>query len=193
VVFLSDDTAIIKSLGKSDIRAFDLLYEKYSARLFMFAYKYLRSESDAEELVQTVFLKIWENRQNINKDLCFKSYLFTIAYNDICKVFRQRRNLQKYIEYSQHESSFSCTTDEAIDFQTTLNRVQQIINKLPEKQKDIFRKSRNEGKTTKEIAAEVGLSPGTVDNYISDTLKILRQGLFNESLDIILFISLFLF
>jgi RNA polymerase sigma-70 factor (ECF subfamily) len=64
--------------------------------------------------------------------------------------------------------------------------VQKIVDKLPERQKTIFEKSRQEGKSTKEIAKEAGLSPGTVDNYISEAIKFIRNRLLNEDLALLL-------
>ena len=69
--------------------------------------------------------------------------------------------------------------------------MQQIIDKLPDRQRIIFMKSRNEGKSSKEIAEELGLSAGTVDNYISEALKFIRNQLHNKSLSLLLFFSLF--
>jgi len=156
--------------------------------------KYLRSADEAEELVQSVYLKLWENHRHLNKDLSFKSYLFTIAYNDICKLFRKRNYLQKFISDTLYENSRSSSqTEEGIEFQSVLNRVRQIINKLPERQRSIFCKSKLEGKPTKEIAEELRLSPGTVDNYISEALRFIRKRLCNEDLALLLFASLYFF
>ena len=188
------DTELVKRLQKGDVEAFDLLYEKYSVKLYSFGLKYLRSAAETEELVQSVFLKIWENGKHLKKELSFKSYLFTIAYNDICKLFRKRNYMQKFITEAMHENSgTSSETQEGIDYQSVLNRVQQIIDKLPEKQKDIFRKSRLEGKPSKEIAEEMKLSPGTVDNYISEALKFIRGRLQKEDLALLLFFSICFF
>ena len=92
-----EDFDMVESLQKGDVEAFDLIYEKYSGRLFNFGLKYLKSSDEAEELVQSVFLKIWENHQRLKKELYFKAYLFTIAYNDICKFFRRKNYLRKFI------------------------------------------------------------------------------------------------
>lgn len=187
------DYELVERLHKGDLEAFDLIYDKYAGKLYAFSLKYLKSSEDAEELVQSVFLKVWENYKNLKKESSFKSYLFTIAYNDICKLFRQRNYLQKFIRetlYENHQSSSE--TEDGIDYQSVLERVQQIIGKLSEKQRTIFLKSRVDGKSTKEIAEEIGLSPGTVDNYISESLKFIRSRLFNEKLEVLLFFSLFI-
>lgn len=188
------DIELVERLQKGDVEAFDLLYDKYSGKLYAFGLKYLRSTAEAEELVQSVFLKLWENYKNLKKESSFKSYLFTIAYNDICKLFRKRNYRQKFISDTLYENSQSSTEmEDGTDYQSVLEQVQQIVNKLPERQKTIYLKSRQEGKSTKEIAEEVGLSPGTVDNYISESLKFIRNRLRNENLPVLLFFSLFFF
>ena len=113
-------------------------------------------------------------------------------YNDICKLFWKRNYRQKFIDDTLYENSQSSSEiEDGIDYQSVLERVQQIIDKLPERQKTIFLKSRQEGKSTKQIAEEVDLSPGTVDNYISEALKFIRNRLRNENLPVLLFFSLF--
>ena len=190
-MFLSD-TELVERLQKGDVEAFDLIYEKYSGKLYSFGLKYLRSTSEAEELVQSVFLKVWENYKNLKKESSFKSYLFTIAYNDICKLFRKRSYLQKFISDTVAENpQSSFEIEEGINYKSVLERVQQIVDRLPERQKIIFLKSREEHKTTIEIATELSLSPGTVDNYISESLKFLRSRLRNEDFALLLIFSLF--
>lgn len=178
---LSDFELVVR-LQKGDVEAFDLIYSKYSGNLFRFGLKYLRSTSEAEELVQTVFLKVWENYRTLKNETSFKSYLFTIAYNDMCKLFRKRNYHQQFVKEIIFENNQSSTeAEESIDYQSLLDRVQIMVDKLPEKQKMIFIKSRHEGKSTKEIADEMSLSPGTVDNYISESLKFIRSRLKRET------------
>jgi len=179
-----DDIELVKRLKKGDIEAFDSIYEKYSGSLYAFGMKYLRISSEVEELVQLVFMKIWENRKQIDMELSFRAYLFKITYNDICKIFRRRNYLRRFISEALYENSeLSSETEENIDYQFTLARVTQLVDMLPERQRIIFRKSRLDGMTTKEIAKEMGLSPGTVDNYISEALKLLRNRLKDEKPD----------
>jgi RNA polymerase sigma-70 factor (family 1) len=189
-----EDIELVERLQKSDVEAFDMLYEKYSVKLYKFSRRYLRSTGEAEEVVQSCFLKVWENHKSLNKELSFKSYLFTIVFNDICKLFRQRSYQQKFISDTKYKYINSLSeSEESIDYKSLLEKVQCIINKLPERQRKIFLKSRIEGKSAKEIALEIGLSPATIDNYISESLKFLRSHMAKGELPALLFISQFLF
>lgn len=189
---LPPDNELTKRLQKGDLEAFDLLYEKYARKLYAFSLKYLKSVEETEELVQSVFLKVWENQQNLKTDTSFRSYLFTIAYNEICNLFRRRKYQQKFISETAAETrkSFEVPGDQ-IDYKFVLQQVELILARLPEKQKIIFIKSRIEGKSSKEIASEHGLSPGTVDNYISESLKFIRANLKDEHFSVLLFLSLY--
>jgi RNA polymerase sigma-70 factor (ECF subfamily) len=128
-----EDIELVERLHEGDIEAFDLVYKKYSGKLYSFGLKYLKSTDEAEELVQSVFLKLWENVRILRKESSFKSYLFTIAYNDICKIFRKRSYNSKFIEETLYDNAQSSSrSEESIDYQSVLNRVQEIIEKLPE-------------------------------------------------------------
>lgn len=180
----SVDFELVERLKKDDVKAFTLLYSRYAGNLYRFAFKYLRIQEEAEELVQIVFLKIWEIRSTLKPESSFKSFLYTIVYNEICNMFRKRKHNEDFTRDSLYiQNSFSNSDiEERIDYKYLLNRVEKIIERLPEKQKTIFLKSRSEGKSTKEIAEEVGLSPGTVDNYISESLKFIKSKLNTESI-----------
>lgn len=184
---------LVEQLKKGDATAFDTLFNEYSQKLFGFAYKYLKSESDAEELVQEVFVRVWEKRKSLKSDYSFKSYLFTIALNQIRKFFNKRAIALRYV--TEVKSSEPNTDNAAIDpmeYSSILNRIDELIEKLPERKKLIFIKSKKEGKSSKEIAEELQITAGTVDNQVSDALRIIRDALKNENLAILLFIALFI-
>lgn len=186
------DIELVTELQKGDVETFDLVYEKYAGKLYGFTLKYLKSTEETEELVQSVFLKVWENHKILRKEASFKSYLFTIAYNEICNIFRRRSQLQKFIGELTENTLNSSETEELIDYNSIREQINLIIAKLPERQKTIFLKSREEGKTNKEIASELGLSSGTVDNYISESLKFIRRSLHDKNFSALLLFSLFL-
>ena len=187
------DNELAEGLRKGDLEAFDLIYDIYAGKLHAFGMKYLRSSADAEELVQSVFLKLWENRRKIDLALSFRSYLFTIAYNDICKLFRRQSYLQKYVLETLYENrQSSSATEEGAEYQSVLGEVQRLLGTLPESQRKAFIMSKIEGNPSKEVATQLGLTPGTVDNYISGALKMLRGKFSRDNLPVLLFIALFL-
>jgi RNA polymerase sigma-70 factor (family 1) len=187
------DEELVEKLRKGDIEAFDAVFEKYSNRLFGFAMKYLKSKEETEGLVQDVFLKIWENRKKLKKDSSLKSYLFTISYHNICKFFRKKQLQGKLKEEIGLATDISVDTEEQIDYHSTLEQIEKLIDQLPPKQKAIFEKSRKEGKSTRKIAKEMHLAPGTVDNHISAALKFLRKHISGSNLALSLFLAVFLY
>ncbi|MEI7524178.1 MAG: RNA polymerase sigma-70 factor [Mariniphaga sp.] len=183
---------LVARLRKGDVNAFDQVYAKYAPKLYAFSFKYLRSKEEAEELVQSVFLKVWENRQKLRSDTSLKSFLFTIAYNEICNLFRQRNYLRKFVETTLISNREGSDEPEGqIDALFLLEQLNRILAKLPEKQRIIFVKSRQEGKSTKEIASELGLTAGTVDNYISESLKFIRSQLRENDFPLLIFLLFF--
>src|ERR1035437_9257721 len=93
-----DESLLVHNLAKGNLLAFNTLYKEYSGRLYRFALGYLKSKDEAEELVQEVFTIIWEKRKDLKKELSFKSYLFTIAFNIIRKHFRTKCYLSAYFK-----------------------------------------------------------------------------------------------
>lgn len=189
---LTSDYDLVENLRHGDIDAFDQVFKKYGDRLFGFALGYLKSKEETEELVQNVFLKIWENRKNLKKESSLKSYLFTIAYHEMCQLFRKKQVHERFLNERISSADYTINPDEQLEYKATLEQVNKLIEKLPEKQRVIFEKSRNEGKSTKEIAEEMNLAPGTVDNQISATLKFLRKHLSEDNFALLLFFFIFL-
>ncbi|WP_340112954.1 RNA polymerase sigma factor [Maribellus mangrovi] len=185
------DYELVRKLHGDDVDAFDQIFNRYGDRLYGFAYKYLKSKEETEGLVQDVFLKIWENRKKLKKESSLKSYLFTIAYHNICHLFRKKQIFLKYIEESKVVETKTIDLEKQLEYEATLSQVDKLIDKLPGKQKEVFIKSRKEGKSTSQIANEMNLSPGTVDNYISTALKLLRKQISGEDFALLLFFAFF--
>jgi RNA polymerase sigma-70 factor (ECF subfamily) len=117
--------------------------------------------------------------------------MFTIAYHNMCRIFRKWSGMEKLAREISAPGYELFTLDESIDYQSILGRVKKLIDQLPPGQREIFIKSRKEGKSTKEIAAELNIVPGTVDNQVSEALKFLRKNMGN-SLPVLLFLSVFI-
>lgn len=173
------------------MHAYEELYKKYSLRLFHFGLKYLKSEVEAEGLVQDVFTKIWENRKSLKTGHSFKAYIFTIAFNFIKKSFIKRNKYREYLEgeYKPEEVDFSTTNE--IDYQSLMSYLNTLVEQLPEKRREIFIKSRIEDISVKEIAAQMGISPKTVENQLTAAIKFIRSNWKVHNLPSVLFFFLF--
>lgn len=191
---LLSNSELLNLLKEGDMLAFDAIYERYCKRIFAFVVRYVKSETDAEEIVQEVFLKIWENKNKIDVYSSFESYIFTISYNSTISLLRKRVTEKKYIDYLKNlqvaENVFELT-DEV--YYTELNgQIQSLLSELTPRQKEIFLLSREEGLTHDEIAKKLGISSNTVKNHIVTTLNFLRTKIDNGLVINVFFAYLFL-
>jgi RNA polymerase sigma-70 factor (ECF subfamily) len=175
-------------LKNNGLDAFDKLFSIYGKRMYFFAYGYLKSKEEAEEVVQEVFLRIWRNRNYINPELSFKAYLFKIAYRYIMERFEQNARQQAYRNKILEEAvEFTDESNERLDYQMLLEKVESLIQKLPSRQRDILLKRKKEGISVKEIASQLGISPKTVENHLTEAIKNLKEGLGKEEISGMLF------
>lgn len=184
---------IIRRLRKGETSAFDELYSIYSRNVYRFAYSFLKSRQDSEEIIQEVFLKVWKNRKTIDGYFSFKSFLFTITYNVIIDEFRKRLKDNKYREFlAARADHLSMDTERTIEYQELNKRYAAAVEQLPESRRMIYKLHRDEGLSYRDIAAKLEISPRTVENQISQALKYLRSALGPETLSAILFCFMFI-
>jgi len=187
-----DEKKYVIALKKGSYSAFDHLFSVYKERLYAFAIGYLKMEEDAKELVQDVFVKVWEHRHSLDEEKSFGSYLFTISKNTILNYFRKKANEQNYIEYvKQHTGLRVNPVEEEIEFSELKERASGLIERLPSRQREIYRLSREKGLSNEEISRILHVSKKTVENQITLAKKFLREHLGEKSLIVLLFIVLF--
>nr|WP_319571070.1 RNA polymerase sigma-70 factor [uncultured Draconibacterium sp.] len=185
---------LVKLLKKGDITAFDVIYKKYSRRLYGFVFGYVKQETDTEEIVQEVFLKIWKSRNKINVYSSFESFLFTVAHNATVNVLKKRAIEQKYVDHVKSLQQIDNTyelTDE-IQYKELVAKYQDLLKELSPRQKEIFHLSREEGLSHKEIAEKLGISANTVKNHLVATISFLKKRIDNGLIISGLFVCLFL-
>ena len=182
-----------KNLKKGNVDAFERLYKIYSLKLYHFGIKYLKSEIEAEGLVQDVFAKIWEKRSSLKAELSFKSYIFTIAFNFIRKNFVKKSQLTEYLQTQRSTKEIDLDTTNQIEYQSLLDYLNTLVNQLPEKRREIFMKSRIEDLPVKEIGKQLGISPKTVENQLASAIKFLKVKWEPYKVSTILFFGLFKF
>jgi len=184
----SEDRENVGLLRSGDISAFSALFKKYSERLYAFALSIAKEPYIAEEITQQVFLKVWEKRTQIDEYLSFKSFLFSITYSETISWLRkdtaEKRKISRWGENSFFESD---ETTHIVEFNNIESLANGIIDSLPEKRKEIFKLSREQGYSYKEIAQKLGLSVKTVENQVSAALKTIREKLGEDQIISVLY------
>jgi RNA polymerase sigma-70 factor (ECF subfamily) len=179
-----DDKILIKALKKGDIKAFDQVYYKYTKKLFVFSLRFLRDRQEVEDIIQKVFSTIWERREHLNPDKSFEGYLFKIVRNEIYDILKLRIIREHYCNYILNDQE---SDPDDLEKKKMIDRVFKLVNNLPEKRAKIFRMSKEEGLTYKEIAEQLNISENTVDTQIRHSLNYLRKEMLKFQKIILLF------
>ena len=166
------DNKLIEQLRKGNNVAFKTLFDKYADRLYQFSLKYLRDRQDAEDLLSEVFMKIWEKRHAIKSNTSFQAYLFTIAYNNIRKRFLQKSREEKYIRvFAENYIVEPSLSEDKIDYIHFVQKINELIDLLPPRRKEIFNLSYKEELKNKEIAIKLDLSEQFIKNQLTISRK----------------------
>ncbi len=168
------DVILISAVRKDDHFAFDQLFHKYGPILYSFVLSIIKDESESEEIVQDIFLKVWEKRKELQPGLSFKSYLFTIAVNATRKIYRQKLQDNRYKQEIAIGLGHDRSTDLSIvEYKNLLDYVERIIDRLPPSRREIFIMSRKDGLKNAEIAKALNISEQTVKNQLVSAHKFL--------------------
>lgn len=167
---------LLELIANSHIKAFTNFYNQFFKKLLLIADKYVKETPIAEEIVQDVFLKIWENPENLEKITSIKSYLYRCVINASINYVNRQKNIDEH-----HKKLSSSITEEHLieldEENELIILLHQEIDKLPAQCKKIFKLNRFEHLKYKEIAILLQLSERTVENHIANALKILRKSL----------------
>lgn len=184
---------MVASLQRGSMAAFESLFENYSQKLFRFSLSYLKSETEAEDIVQEVFLKLWENRSGIKTGTSFQSYIFTIASNAIRKSFKKNTRLKKFqIELFETLALKNPAFEDQPNFEELLSKLDLLIEQMPNRRKEIFLKRKKEGKSVRDIASEMEISEKTVENQITEAMNYLRKSFNGDKISLEIFFLLFI-
>jgi RNA polymerase sigma-70 factor (ECF subfamily) len=170
-------------LNKGHAVAFTDFYTQYFKKLLLESDKYVKDIQVAEEIVQDVFLKIWERSADLNQIQSIKSYLYRSVINLSINHINRQKNLE--LHHQKIVSDFSEEEAEQLDEENELIVLLfSEIEKLPPKCREIFKMNRFERLKYKDIATKLDISERTVENHIANALKILREAMLrNKNVD----------
>jgi len=178
---------LIIRLKKGDASAYAYLIDTYNHKLCVYANSLLNDISLSEDVVQNVFIKVWEKRSNLNSNYSIKSYLYKSVYNLCINEYKRNQSVtaleKKYIE--ELESVIEEKNEEA--FEKLILQVREAIQELPPKCKQVFLLSKKEGLTNIEISEYLNISKNTIERHINIAFSKIRKNVGSKT-DIILFL-----
>jgi len=158
--------------------AFAELFNRYKKKLYYFALSYLNDNAEAEEVVQSIFVRLWENRSTLNETMSIKNFIYKSTVNACYNFLKKKAIRNRYLEneliaFDENENR---SYDE-IFYKDLKRQIDSIISSLPPQQQQIFQLSRFEGLSHADIASKLNLSIRTVENQTYRALKVIKDNL----------------
>ena len=177
-----NENALFLRIAEGDEKAFRVLFDQYRERLFFFAWQLCHSAVDAEEVVQDIFLKLWENRARLAEVDFPRKYIYIMARNRtldlLSRISKDRKMIHEVWVNMSQSYHFA---DALLNANESQQLIRQAVSQLSEKKQTIFTLSRQQGKTHQEIAGQMGLSVQTVKNILTEILKHIKAALAHHS------------
>jgi RNA polymerase sigma-70 factor (family 1) len=175
---LLSDHQLVALIGESDHSAYEMLYQRYFRLLFGYAYKKLRDKEQAKDIIQELFANLWVKRDTTNFNSNVSGYLFASVNNKIIDHFLHKNVTEKYLaSFAGFLKTEQVKTDHRIREKQLAALIENEIQQLPSKMREVFELSRNEHLSHKEIADKLGIAEKTVDRQVSNALYRLRTRL----------------
>lgn len=169
-----EDYFLLRKLREGDMSAMEVLYIRYAPQVKSFVSALIKNSTDADDIVQEIFLKIWENREAVSRAESFKSYLYTMTRNSIYNRLKHNRIHEKYVHFAKSRSA-TYEPETRIQTKDLLNHINKELENLTEQQRRIYEMSRIGELTYEEISRELNISPKTVQYHISRILSKLKK------------------
>lgn len=173
----TDKEQLVQRFQEGDLKAFEEIYDRYWLKLYSLAYAQIGTREEAEDLIHNLFESFWKKRnelviRNLTTYLIASVKYLTVAY------IKSQINLRKYQEYLIfQEIDRTTSTEDIINFADLQKAVEKAMRSLPEKTVEVFKMSRFENRSVREIADSLQLSEKAVEYHITKSLKVLKQQL----------------
>lgn len=163
---------LLQELSAGNQHAFETLYNHYSPKIYLNLKKLTKDEEIAKELLQDLFLKIWDKRSDLDPAKSFRSYLFKIAENMVMDFFRKAKRDKKLLDkLIDITADFGPDMEEILISKENEELLQQAIDALPPQRKKVFVLCKLEGKSYEEVSKLLGISTSTISDHIVKATK----------------------
>lgn len=177
-----DEKVLLTRVATGNREAFTQLYTTHLNSLYRFIFLFTKSREESEEILQDLFIKIWENREKLREVDSFKNYIFRIAKNKMLDNIRHLQTRQRvFAEIKRTKDIAESTTTDQCVYREYYHVVQQAIEKLPPKRKLIFRLNIENGFSPDEIAHKLNISKSVVQKQTYKASHFVREYLFKHS------------
>ncbi len=172
------ETVLFNRLREGDAAAFDALFRMFYAELVVTANRFLRNQEEAEDLVQDLFFRLWSNRENLPENLSsVNGYLHRSARNRSLNVLRDQNRIPVDDEEISPNLAAGGLPSDGLTQDDLRQRINQAIDRLPERCRLVFTMSKLEEMSQREIAESLGISVKTVENQMTRAYRFLRKWL----------------
>lgn len=179
-----NEKLLLEALSGGDEPAFRKLYNMYSGRIYAVALKHLKQQQLAEDIVQNLFLKIWENRETLNTIQNFSAWLFTVARNMIISTLRRQGTQQSYLNYLRQQMEPYSESPELVYAKRNLHSlIREATLELSPQQRIAFQLQREEGLRYDDIARQMGIATNTVKTHLYKANQLIRRYLQTRGVD----------
>lgn len=171
----SDFNIIISAFKDGDIKAFESIYAEYYKKLCVFLLGYCDDKSIVEDVVQDVFLKLWSNREDFNVKTSISGYLYKASYNTLMSRHRNLNKNNKLLSSYYYTAMIQNTETDSINEDERLKKLDDCINTLPPRCKQVFFENKIVGLKYNQVAKKLNVSLKTVEGHISRALSYLKE------------------
>ena len=174
------ESILIQRIREGEEHAFEIAFLKYHTPLCRYVWKYVQSEELSKEIIQEVFVKVWENRKDLKPSGHLRGFLFEVARNKALDYIKHQKIVRRYLSEAkqrEREKAYCDLKRKERDYSDLQEAIRESVNNLPRMGRLVFELNRNEGLTYKEIAEHLDISVRTVETHMRRSLKKLKNSL----------------
>ncbi len=171
-------TSVTRSSSLSTLKEFKAVYDAYWEKVYAVCYNNTRNVELSQDMTQEIFTSVWERRESLSIHTSMEHYLVRAAKLKIAEYYRNKSNREKHLKcFSRDFCTSAQCTKEDVDYSLLVQRLGLLVDELPCRCQQVFRMSREDGMTNKQIARELDISQRAVEYHISKALGFLKEKL----------------